>query len=173
MKELFPLNTFQQDAVLKRLDELKEISEDIVDGSEHLFENITDAQGHKRFIEGDIELDTNLPSGVTKIYGKWSLSGSHLLIVLVESVADTTVTTFQPHARMTIPKWIHDKLQTIYTDVVDRQVISYYSSDGANQNATGFLSKQEDNVLLIYINGLTFSADRQGRLQFDLIIDND
>ena len=58
------------------------------DGNYKIFENIVDNQGNTRFIEGDITIQE--VSGVSKLFGKWSLSGSHLLIVLALGIANAT-----------------------------------------------------------------------------------
>ena len=140
-----------------------------VSGNAKLFENIVDKDGHARFIEGDITPETI--SGVSTPYAKWSLSGSHLLIVLCESIADGTTAQFK-HASLTLPNWVLDKLVPIYSDIVARMAMTYYGSDGTAQSATSYLTKT-DTGLTIYISAVTLTADRTGRLQFDLLVDNE
>ena len=53
------------------------------------FENIVDKDGHKRFIEGTPTNPTI--EGVEITYAKWSLSGTHLMLVMAGNVASTTV----------------------------------------------------------------------------------
>ena len=70
---------------LKQLEEIanKQVQEQVSSGeleNVKVFENIVDKDGHKRFIEGDITFE-NI-TGVSKVYGKWSLSGNHLMIVI-------------------------------------------------------------------------------------------
>ena len=57
-------------------------------------ENIYDEDEHKRFIEGDLTLQTI--EGVSFSYGKWSLSGTHLMVVIAGSIANETVIASLP-----------------------------------------------------------------------------
>ena len=50
--------------------------------------NIVDADGHNRFIEGNIA--TEEIEGVTWAYARWSLSGTHLMCVLAGTIEDET-----------------------------------------------------------------------------------
>ena len=174
MKELFPLNTFQQDAVLKRLEELREANEDIVDGSEHLFENITDSQGHKRFIEGEITMDVGA-SEITKKYGKWSLSGTHLLVVLAGDIPNETVITAKAIAYFDVPEWIFNKIIPVDNTghIESKQVNSYSPSHSSTQNLRLDLVKSSHNRIVIGIGSITLTDDRGFRGQFDLLIDNE
>ena len=54
----------------------------------NLMENIVDSKGNKRFVEGP--LTTTTISGVTYSYSKWSLCGTHLMIVLGGTIAANT-----------------------------------------------------------------------------------
>ena len=68
---------------------------------------LVDADGHNRFIEGDIEIEEI--TGITKTYGKWSLSGTHLLIVLcLGAVVGTTISGTL--ANITLPSYIASKI---------------------------------------------------------------
>ena len=132
------------------------------------FEDIEDAQGHKRFIEGDITAEEI--TGLTQKYGKWSLSGSHLMIVLAVDVADTTAfvsgTTI---AQITnIPSWILDKIYPISSNVV----VPYIDFSGQGQTWGNRLEKA-DNSLQIKCYALTLNQDRSYRIAFDLLIDNE
>ena len=50
--------------------------------------NLVDKDGHERFIEGDIP-DPEI-TGLTPIYYKWSLSGTHLMIVMAGTIENGT-----------------------------------------------------------------------------------
>ena len=144
-----------------------------ITGDLQAFENIVDKDGHARFIEGDIDLAATTPEGVTKVYGKWSLSGSHLLIVVAFDVANTTVIPFGELCRVNIPKWILDKLYPIYnSDIILRQAITYYDDDGNLQTGTAYLKKYS-SFIGINITSVTLTADRHCRIAFDLLIDNE
>ena len=137
-----------------------------------VFEDIKDKDGHNRFIEGDITLETI--EGFTAKYGKWSLSGSHLLIVLSADVANATVIpAYTILTKITLPSWIHDKIAVLYgSNLVAVQSIALFDSNGGSQNLTIRLRKRETTIE-IDTTSLTLNADRTFRLGFDLLIDNE
>lgn len=141
------------------------------DGNLALFENITDKDGHKRFIEGNITCDTI--TGVTQNYGKWALSGSHLLIVLSCTFADASVITTQRLAFVNLPKWIDDKIVALFGRNIIYSVFPAYASDGTTQNLACILDRDADNKMRIYIGNLTLTKERNIRITFDLLIDNE
>ena len=127
-----------------------------------------DEAGHQRFIEGDITF--NEIEGLTQTYGKWSLSGSHLLIVIAGSIANETAISGTIISSIDLPAWIKDKLVPIYGQAIVRQTDYAYSSDGAtNQSVLNVLGKSGANI---YVGSyITATADRYFRYQFDLLID--
>ena len=137
------------------------------------FENIVDKDGHKRFIEGDIILRTI--SGLTQTYGKWSLSGSHLLIVFAFDAENTTViannTTL---ADCPLPKWVYDKIVALFGNIVDRKTFTLWANDYSTQSINIFMLKStSEDSLFFQCNNITLSADRHVRIAFDLLIDNE
>lgn len=171
MKELFPLNTFQQDAVLKRLNELS-------DGiNAPSFEDIVDKDGHKRFIEGNIELYEDMPEGMTKTYGKWSLSGSHLLIVLAVDIANETIIENGKVVALLsgLPEWIRNKIYAIWGGTyIDTKALNAFADNWTTQTLQIHLYKSSGgNISLRTGNNVTLTANRHLRIAFDLLIDND
>lgn len=135
------------------------------------FENIVDKDGHKRFVEGDIALYE--VSGMTKTYGKWALSGAHLLIVLAGSIANGTALSYQTIAEVNLPSWIKDKIVPLYSTAVVRNQDTYFGSSGSDtQNNYSFLIKDETHIY-INIGALTLSSNKTFRIAFDLLIDNE
>ena len=131
---------------------------------------LVDANGNDRFVGGDIVLDEK--TGITQTYGKWSLSGSHLLIVIAFNVADTTVLTFSKACDFTIPEWIHNKIAVIsQTDYVERNNVYLFADDQTSQSSNMWLRKGSSNKLSIYYASLTLTKDRTCRCSFDLLID--
>ena len=117
---------------------------DSVEEKENLkvFEHIVDKDGHKRFIEGDITMETI--TGVTQSYGKWSLSGSHLMIVLCASIENAaSITAGTTLARIAIPAWIHEKLVPMVTgsDYISRLTTNWWGSDLTLQQVSCNLRK--------------------------------
>lgn len=142
-------------------------------------ESIKDASGHNRFIEGNLSLVTI--DGVNFTYAKWSLSGSHLLIVLAGTIADTK--KFEGYSNIasissSMPQWIKDKIYPTFSSVVDAKNIKIWGSDWSSE-ANDFrcgLSKSLDGTVLSLFNlggDYTVTADRSFRIAFDLLIDNE
>ena len=131
-------------------------------------EEIKDANGNNRFIEGDIQL--NPGSEVDAIFAKWSLSGSHLLIVVLLNCENTKSIGGQL-CIINLPSWIKNKIVDIAgTSVVDTYSQSFRANDNTIQQVWTALYKQGD-VISINTGSLTFDKDRQGRIAFDLLID--
>ena len=137
-----------------------------------LFEDIRDAQGNKRFVEGNIELLDSVPEGLTSTYGKWSLSGSHLLLVLCIQAVDETVINGDI-CKFELPTWISDKIVPITGSYLDLKVTTMFASNLTTQSLSVYLKKNADNTLSFDANSLTLTADRNGRIVFDLLIDNE
>lgn len=136
-----------------------------------VFENIVDAQGHKRFIEGDINIEEII--GVTKTYGKWSLSGTHLLLVLCVNVLnETTITVPTYLSYITLPEWIFDKIVQLSNAFVDRKSFSMVASSWDSQPLDVVLQKSNNKLALSVRTAVTSTADRDCRIAFDLLIDN-
>ena len=141
------------------------------------FENIVDKDGHKRFIEGDITLKNTLPEGITKVYAKWSLSGSHLTIVICLSGANATVISASSEiADIEIPQWVLDKIYTLVSGIyfVETKTANWYGSGWNSQSQLVSLRKSTENNLNVRFEaGLTLSRDSSVRIAFDLLIDNE
>ena len=135
-----------------------------------LMDNIKDLAGNLRFIEDAGVLATI--SGVTFTYNKISLSGTHLMIVLAGSIDNTTaLTTNLLLADYNVPEYIYDKISALFGTVVDVKSVTFYASDWSNQNANIILRKENDKISLYCGANVTMSADRNFRIQFDLLID--
>ena len=141
---------------------------DFTSSSAKIFENIKDAQGNNRFIEDEIECETI--SGMTINYSKWSLSGTHLMIVIAGNVANGTNISFIKLATINAPQWILDKIYPVFGTTVSQYNFNYYADDQSTQTSTVRLYKQ--TTLDIFISSITLTADRNFRIQFDLLIDN-
>ena len=138
-----------------------------------VFENIVDKDGHPRFIDGDITMETI--EGVTQNYGKWSLSGSHLMIVVAASVVNGTALTSGDWVKdIDLPQWIKDKIVPLYsTTNVAFYTASARAANMSSQNFTFVLQKSSGKISLYCVTNETLTADRGLRVQIDLIIDND
>lgn len=136
--------------------------------------NLVDSKGNPRFIEGNLEL--NEITGVTFSYSKWSLSGSHLMVVLAGSVANGTTIASQTYlANVNLPSYILDKIFAVTGNLVDFKNITYYSANPVTTQAANCdLVKDENNARMrLRSNSLTLTANRNFRIQFDLLIDSE
>ena len=140
-------------------------------------ENIYDSDEHKRFVEGDVDLGPG-GSAITKTYGKWSLSGTHLLIVLAGTIpassvlADgTTIATVY-----SLPSWIVAKIFPTSGTVVTAKKVTFFKAD------TPWVYEDKLLALVKYNNNITIgnpfgnqtiTNDSSFRLQIDLLIDNE
>lgn len=139
-------------------------------------EFIVDKNNHLRFIEGNLSVSGSLPEGVEITYNKWSLSGTHLMLVLAGNIANETVITSQFIAYGFIPQWIVDKIVPIFRNVIEFKVINLTNDDTSTQTANCYLQKgsTEGNPFIgFYLGAVTLTKDRAFRIQFDLLIDND
>ena len=135
-----------------------------------VFEDIKDKDGHARFIEGTLTQETI--SGITPSYSKWALSGTHLLIVVCGTIANATALSSTQLVTIDVPKWILDKVSTIYSNVVTYHSDSIYGSDGTTQTINNYLAKLS-NSLAIQIGSITTTKERIFRFAYDLLIDNE
>ena len=135
-------------------------------------ENFTDSHIRNRFVEGNIT--TSTITGVTFTYAKWSLSGSHLMIVVVGQIEENTAISFGTWGDlMSIPSWIRNKIVPTFSDIVDLKD-TYLWKDDWNVQQIGFcLAIGEGYFNLVQFVGDTINFDGQFRIQFDLLIDMD
>ena len=148
-------------------------SEDKTDIFNPRLESIKDKDGHLRFIEGNIT--PSQITGITFSYCKWSLSGSHLMLVVAGTLASNTTVASQVLARISnLPQWIYDKLVIIYALIVAKENMPFYTQGGV-VNTEPIALKKENNYL-DFINSGTItnsSQDAKGfRFTFDFLIDN-
>ena len=155
---------------MKRMWSRKELKE-MVDLIKKNVNTLVDSDGHDRFIEGDITIETI--TGVTQTYGKWALCGYHLMIAVAGSIDNGTTLTAGTFAKITdLPAWVYDKIVPMIAGVsVEQKTFLVFNDDYSNQSITGVLQKLADGKLQIYNGSLTASKDRSFRFIFDLIID--
>lgn len=135
-----------------------------------LLDNIVDSQGHKRFIEGEGTVNTK----ITDSYCKWSLSGSHLLVVLGGSVADgTAFTSGENLATFNIPIWVAQKIVPLFSNSVERKSVNLWSDDYQAFAVIMWLQKVSGVLRITSGAQYTISGDKTFRVEFDLLIDSE
>ncbi len=134
-------------------------------------EALVDDNGNPRFIEGD-----GVPAtidGFTATYCKWSLSGTHLMLVLAGNVANECVIPVSTNiATFNLPDFIMDKIAPIISTTINRYAVTFYAEDFSNQSAVISLLK-DNNVTMTFNSTFTLTANRNFRIQFDILIDNE
>ena len=135
--------------------------------------NLVDSKGNPRFIEGNGTPGTI--EGFTSTYCKWSLSGTHLMIVLAGSFVNNTVLAANSTiATYPIPKFIYDKIYFVWQNNMEIKTINSYADDWSSQGIQFKFQKiGNETALKIETNNITFTANRSFRVQFDLLIDSE
>ena len=134
---------------------------------------LTDSKGNPRFIEGDGIPKTNLP-GLTISYCKWSLSGTHLMLVCAGTVVNETVFTTGNIATFNLPNWILNKIYPVWANsYIEKKSIALVADNFTEQSTTSVLVKSETSIAIYVSSAVTLTANRGFRVQFDLLIDNE
>lgn len=138
-------------------------------------EQIVDKDGHQRFQEWDIELQSTITEGVTKEYGKCSLCGTHLLFVLAIKIPNATEMSAQYLGNVTLPKWISDKIVVWFGNQIRAGTFQARASNGTSQSIGASLRKTgtTDNFGIYSDQSFTANAERVAIFNFDLLIDNE
>ena len=90
--------------------------------------NLVDSKGNPRFVEGEGTPATI--EGFTSTYCKWSLSGTHLMIMLAGTFANASVLPVNTRiATFSIPKFIHDKIYPVWQNNIEVKNISAYDEN--------------------------------------------
>ena len=139
-----------------------------------VFEEIIDKDGHKRFIDSD----GNVYEVITNSYCKWSLSGTHLLLVLAGTIPDEGVIPAYHSLALfeDIPSWVLDKIVPVWASTnIERKTIDVLGDDWTSQELPALLQKSDNKLIILLNKGTDFTAtaDRHFRVEFDLLIDND
>ena len=153
---------------MKRMWSRKELKE-MVELIKKNVNTLVDSDGHDRFIEGDIEFEEI--AGITQTYGKWSLSGTHLMIVVAGSIANGTEISAGKLCSINLPQWVLDKIYEIYNTYVEVKNLEQIYGSGLISQTLGFYLRKTTE-LFIDTGSVTASDDRNFRVQFDLLIDN-
>ena len=138
-------------------------------------DNIIDHDGKTRFLSGDITVETI--SGVTQTYGKWSLSGTHLMLVVAGSTeANTTIADNTTIANIPLPRWIMDKI--IPSTFASGQFVAadnqkfYTNSYSFTQKVLTLVKPNDEQLRILNSAGnFTLTNATEFRFEYDLIID--
>lgn len=138
------------------------------------FEQIKDAQGHLRFIEGAITAPEM--ENIEILYSKWSLSGTHLMMVIAGRTTEAnTVFTNASFSISNLPQWIFDKIVPIYrTSYIDRgQFLASADEDLTTTTLSLNMQKSASYLTIASFSPTTIAKISGFRIVFDLLIDNE
>ncbi len=149
-------------------------SEEEISSQKKDIATLVDSKGNPRFVEGNGEPLVDVPEGVEITYSKWSLSGSHLMIVLAGEIANETILASQTiRYKYLMPSFILNKIiPTISTNSIELKDVRLWSASLTNQSLT-FRTYKESTYIGLTCGGLTLTDDRTFRVQFDLLIDTE
>ena len=136
--------------------------------------NLVDSKGNPRFVEGNGTPATI--EGFTSTYCKWSLSGTHLMLVLAGSLTSGTTIPNSTHlVEFNIPKFIKDKIYPVWGNSrIESKSTNFTADNWVVQTATLTLTILENSINITLTSGdFTLTANRAFRIQFDLLIDSE
>lgn len=145
------------------------------DTSVYDFEHIVDKDGHNRFIEGNGTPTTF--EGVTYNYTKWSLSGTHLMLVCdIKIAGETALATNDITVDFAIPKWVFDKLFPSIDPYLDAKKsdirVSGYVVSGLSIESYCY-KVSESTIRICSLAHTAGASDEYARIEFDFLIDNE
>lgn len=134
--------------------------------------SLVDKDGHDRFIEGTITPESL--TGVTWTYGKWSLSGSHLMIVVCGSIAaNNKFNGGDAVFKVNLPSWIMNKIYPILNKLIGYSTFIAVDTNYGSEVVADYFDKESSYILCgISSDSETFTNNANFRIQFDLLIDN-
>jgi hypothetical protein len=136
--------------------------------------NVVDSNGNHRFIEGNGTPATI--EGFTATYCKWSLSGTHLMIVFAGILATGFVLEWNTNLRADfydIPSFILNKTALLYQNYVDKKDVVIFGESGTGATTRWVLSKEANKFVVRATSGGTLTEPKNFRVQFDLLIDSE
>lgn len=167
--------------LLKYLEAYKKAHPDPTQGGGATLDDIVDSQGHKRFIEGNGTPATI--TGLAEPYCKWSLSGTHLMVVFAGTLsANITIANYGTveFAKFELPEWVMTKIKTFiypatgYSAVGVTDLIDFNLSSQSIAKKDMYLIKKEAYIYIGFKEQYTGgSAPHTFRVQFDLLIDSE
>ena len=141
--------------------------------NEVLMENVVDADGHSRFVEDNMTTPTT--TGLNITYAKWSLSGTHLMLVVAGSIdAGTGISASQIAETDNLPAWVLAKIYPSFTSYIEYKGCKLYdTTTGQATEVNVFLRKPDVNKLTIEHDTIVANPDHDVgfRFAFDLLID--
>ena len=133
---------------------------------------LVDKDGNPRFIEGNgVGLSQ---TGVTITQCKWSLSGTHLMLCVAGTIANGTELLNNSNlATFDVPSYIWNKISPVWLQNIEARTVDMYAQDWTKQQAFIKFMKGTSKLTITCGATMSFTADRNFKIQFDLLIDTD
>jgi len=150
-------------------------SEEEIASQKKDFATLVDSKGNPRFIEANIDKSLWNIEKAELTYAKWSLSGTHLMIVLAGTGNSATISLNQYVLNtFDIPNFIYEKIVALgggnAVSITNIRLFSTYTAED-----TYFLTLQKEtkglSIRSRWNGTLTINGDF--RIQFDLLIDSE
>lgn len=135
---------------------------------------IVDSNNKQRFIEGVNTIPSDFTDYATITYNKWSLSGTHLMIV-VAGYLNAGISAYTGDfiaINTNLPSWILEKITGGNYGIIDYKDYEALNSSFQKIAIEGYWQKSGDLVYRATTIGGT-TSDATFRIQFDLLIDNE
>ena len=170
------LNGDEVEVPVGKVEGFDDAVQDYLDGDDATLplEKIEDADGNKRFIEGD-----GTPSGIegiTSVFCKWSLSGTHLMFVYAGTAEQGTEIAGQANlCSFEVPSWVASKLYPMFSDVLELKGYDFFGNDFTKDTKNVFTLKSTNTIIFRYGSSIayTLDKDRNFRISADFLIDNE
>lgn len=141
-------------------------------GGGSAFEDIVDKNGNPRFVEGNGTPETI--TGVTSLYCKWSLSGTHLMLVYALTLdSDTGLSARTDICSFELPQWILDKIYPASNGLVNVINALYVPEGGTPTTKEEWLYKTATGLKITNKPAVQATTTCYLRIQFDLLIDSE
>lgn len=136
-------------------------------------DDIVDSQGNKRFIEGDGE--NKVFSNINNKYCKWSLSGTHLMLVFGgELSSKTSVSGGDSICDFILPEYIYNKIfPLLSTGIITFKDFKLRKLGQSDIDIYTYLIKKNNKISIESNTSGTFNSGYSFRFEFDLLIDAD
>lgn len=133
-------------------------------------ENLTDKNNYKRFVEGKCSINNSNFSG-TIDYNKWSLSGTHLMIVIAGTINAGSYSTSDLFylSSPDIPSWILDKIVPTSGNYIDFYTLKIWVSWVTTNFSLEI--KKGSYLSIAPSHAQTVEQDSKFRLKLDFLID--
>jgi hypothetical protein len=106
-------------------------------------------------------------------YNKWSLSGTHLMLVLAGTIEEGTTIAQSAFVTYYVPQYILNKIYPISHNIISLQTIKAIAIDDySTQEIKSAFNKSSNNLSIVF-DPITLTKRRSFRIQYDLLIDSD